>query len=245
MEFQFAVKSRNIKTKNVRSFKSIAAWRQNSERLFKSATMVITSSMIVQNIYQRAFPEISNKMVHSDELLKCSQNFKRLDSGYNPFANKTIKVAMVGNWVFEKGKDIFEEMQNVIDANNLKETISLCFIGYADINHFDSRIEYLGKYSPDTLSQIIMENNVSICLIPSVVCETFCITAQDCIEIGMPLIVLGIGAMKERVTDNDKCHIISSISEETIQNLSDIEMANIILYETIDFSNKLRSTIYS
>ena len=103
----------------------------------------------------------------------------------------------------------------------------------------------MNQYNPDNLAQIIMENNVSICLIPSVVCETFCITAQDCIEIGMPLIVLGIGAMKERVVNNNKCHIISDISEETIQNFSDIEMANIILYETIYFSNKLRSTLYS
>jgi len=243
ISLQLAVKSRNIKTKNVRNFHDIVTWRQNSAKLFKASSKVIVSSMITENIYKRAFSEISGKVVYSYELLKCSENFRKLDSTYNPFANKTIKIAMVGSWIYEKGKDIFEKMQNVIDANNLKETVSLSFIGYADPKYFDKRIEYLGKYNSETLSEIIMENNVSICLIPSVVCETFCIAAQDCIEVGIPLIVLGIGAMKERVTNNQKCHIVAQLTEDTIQYLTDIEMADIILHETIEFANKSRKNI--
>jgi hypothetical protein len=126
-------------------------------------------------------------------------------------------------------------MQKIIDKDKiLCKNVSLYFIGKG-FCEIISKIKNLGKYNSQNLATIIQENKISICFVPSICCETFSITTQDCIEVGIPIATFGIGAMKERLLGLKNALIINEVTNENIRNFTNKEIANISINNILNF----------
>jgi len=231
--FQFATMPfSNIAKRDSIQDINVNSRRQNVQKLFDKADKLIAYSNSTINLYKKAFYINEENIIISDDLLLCSKDFITLPKNYNPFSFEKIKIAMVGSWADVKGSDVFSKMQNIIEKdNNLSSKISLVFIGNGE--NIDKKIINIGSYNSQTLSNIIIRNEVSVCIIPSICNETFSITTQDCINVGIPIVVFGIGAMKERVVNYNKGLIINDINEESVAILSNLQIAEIAVTKII------------
>lgn len=225
----------NIEMNSIGQFKDINSWRKISQKLFDISSKIIAYSQTTIDMYKKTFKIPEEKIEISNALLQSSVNFQKLPQHYNLQKFDKINIAMIGSWNYVKGSEVFKEMQKIIDKDKiLCKNVSLYFIGkgFCDII---SRIKNLGKYNSQNLATIIQENKISICFVPSICCETFSITTQDCIAVGIPIATFGIGAMKERLLGLKNALIINEVTNENIRNFTNKEIANIAIKNILNF----------
>ena len=216
-------------------FQNIKSWRECSQKLFDITSKIVVYSKTTMNMYKRVFAISDSKIEVSNALFSLSTNFKKLPKDYDLQKFDKINIAMIGSWHYIKGLNVFKEMQNIINKNqHIYSNISLYFIGkgFCEIR---SKIKNLGSYNSDTLASIIEKNKISMCFIPSVCCETFSITTQDCIEVGVPVATFALGAMKERIFGIKNALVIEEITNSNISKFSDQEIANIAITNILTF----------
>ncbi|QED23874.1 glycosyltransferase [Candidatus Deianiraea vastatrix] len=222
-------------------FVNIQAWRDSAKILFEISSKIIAYSQTTVDLYKKAFVFSDNKIEISDALFSFSKHFVKLPEDYNSFKTDTLNIAMIGTWHYIKGSNIFCEMQKIIDNNQtLYKNVNLHFIGKG-FYEIGSKIKNLGPYNSNNFAQIIHSNSISVCIIPSILSETFSIATQDCLEVGIPVVTFGVGAMKERLQNNPNALVINEISNESVSKLSDIEMAKITLDRILNFAAKKRN----
>ena len=225
----------NIEMNSVGQFTNINSWREASQKLFDISSKIITYSQVTINMYKKIFKIPEEKIEISNALLQSSVNFQKLPQHYNLQKFDKINIAMIGSWHYVKGSEVFKEMQKIIDKDKiLCKNVSLYFIGKG-FCEIISRIKNLGKYNSQNLATIIQENKISICFVPSICCETFSITTQDCIAVGIPIATFGIGAMKERLLGLKNALIINEVTNENIRNFTNKEIANIAIKNILNF----------
>lgn len=225
----------NIEMNSVSQFRNINSWRETSQKLFDISSKIIAYSQTTIDMYKKIFKIPEEKIEISNALLSSSIHFKKLPKDYNLQKFDKINIAMIGSWHYVKGSEVFKEMEKIINTNkNLYQDVNLYFIGkgFCDIR---SKIKNLGIYNSQNLATIIQENKISICFVPSICCETFSITTQDCIEVGIPIATFGIGAMKERLLGLKNALIINEVTNENIRNFTNKEIANIAIKNILNF----------
>ena len=77
-------------------------------------------------------------------------------------------------------------------------------------------VKYIGRYTREDLPAIMEREEVDAVWIPSIWPETFCYTAEEAMEMGMPVAVFNIGAPPERVRNYEKGLILESQEPEFI-----------------------------
>lgn len=225
----------NIEMNSVSQFRNINSWRETSQKLFDISSKIIAYSQTTIDMYKKIFKIPEEKIEISNALLSSSIHFKKLPKDYNLQKFDKINIAMIGSWHYVKGSEVFKEMEKIINTNkNLYQDVNLYFIGkgFCDIR---SKIKNLGIYNSQNLATIIEENKISICFVPSICCETFSITTQDCIAVGIPIATFGIGAMKERLLGLKNALIINAVTNENIRNFTNKEIANISINNILNF----------
>ena len=121
-----------------------------------------------------------------------------------------LTVAVLGDMMKQKGSEIIREMCR----SSASEGITLIHYGMTYCEPIAGLVEK-GPYRRDELPDLMENDGVDIVLIPSVWPETFSYTAEEAMQMGMPLAVFDIGAPAERVKGYDAGMIIPEMSAES------------------------------
>ena len=76
----------------------------------------------------------------------------------------------------------------------------------------------MGPYKSDSIKDLIIKQEISVALFPSVWPETFSYLVSELIAAGIPLACFNIGAQGEKVSKYKYGQIISDFSPESILN---------------------------
>lgn len=172
---------------------NIAKWRTSWNSINKIADEIICFSNSSKEIYLKAYPEISNKIIIKPHDI--SGRYKKI---YDP--NKKIDkiiIGVLGGINEAKGAKVIQNLVDFIDVNNLNAKVVV--IGEISITINSSSFEVTGRYNKKDLPDIVKMFHITQFLIPSICPETFSYTTDEIIQMGYPLIVFDIGAPAERV----------------------------------------------
>ena len=186
-------------------FQTVDDWRRQWSQFLCSVDHVIVFSNFTKSMFSTCYPEHETKVIVSS----IPVNYLRKAVIKNP--SNIVNIAVLGNINYVKGSEILKQMLSFTMAN---KNINLFLFGKTNDYVVRENIIYRGEYNREDLPYLMEQNKISIIFIPSIWGETFCRTAQEAIEMDMPLAVFDIGAPPERVRQYKKGCVIKEMNAE-------------------------------
>ena len=118
--------------------------------------------------------------------------------------SETLNIGILGSISAHKGGYIIQEMLEVIERNCLP--IRIILIGYADGIKLQASTHLVvtGPYQVTELPLLVYEQDVDVVFIPSIWPETFSYTAEEAMQMHLPLAAFDLGAPAERIAHYDR-----------------------------------------
>ena len=189
---------------------SIEAWRQRWERFLLDCDEV------------RCFSESSRKILSSVYPTLRSLTVVPHVVAYMPRVQKTCKttetlnIGVLGFLTQHKGGALVRGLLKQIEKEDRKIRIVLIGeesgCGIPTGKHF----EQTGRYAVEDIPRLVLEKDIDLFLIPSIWPETFSYTAEEVMQMGLPIACLDMGAPAERVRGYDKGLVLSDREPQAI-----------------------------
>lgn len=118
--------------------------------------------------------------------------------------SETLNIGILGGISAHKGGHVIREMLEVIERNRLP--IRIILIGYADGIKLQASTHLVvtGPYQVTELPLLVYEQDVDVVFIPSIWPETFSYTAEEAMQMHLPLAAFNLGAPAERIAHYDR-----------------------------------------
>lgn len=117
-----------------------------------------------------------------------------------------INIAVLGAIGPLKGLEIIKKLDKILP---LYKNVSIKIIGYAPYKFVN--IKQTGEYDAKLLPDIMVDNDIDIVFISSVVPETFSYTTHEAMSMGLPVACFNLGAQAEYVKKYKKGLVIDKI----------------------------------
>ena len=125
-----------------------------------------------------------------------------------------VRIAVLGTLNRHKGLEVVKGVIECIEKKGFPATVVA--VGECQELKAYKAVKYIGRYTREDLPAIMEREEVDAVWIPSIWPETFCYTAEEAMEMGMPVAVFNIGAPPERVRNYEKGLILESQEPEFI-----------------------------
>ncbi|MBO6158400.1 MAG: glycosyltransferase, partial [Firmicutes bacterium] len=199
---------RNNPRKNYADYGSMAEWRRNWGAFLAACDEI--------RCFSNSTKDILTGVYGTD--LKIRVEGHQVD--YMPAFVKTHKttheyrIGVVGTMAYHKGQAVVQKVINYIDENHID--MKIVHIGASEEPIEGKCFIQHGKYSPQELPRLLMQYDVDLIWIPSIVPETFSFSTSEAISLKMPLAVFDYGAPPERVRAYEKGMVLPSEEAEDI-----------------------------
>jgi hypothetical protein len=166
--------------------KDITAWRGSWRRFLSAAGALNAADPSVADLYARVFPELARTIV-----IKPHQP---LAPGWQPLhpPKRPLHIGAVGTLTFSKGAGLVRDLVRLLPS--LDRDCRLTVVGEIEADISAPGFAVTGPYRHEDLPALLEELGINVCLVPSIVPETFCYAAQEIIQLGLPLVCLDLGA---------------------------------------------------
>jgi GT2 family glycosyltransferase/glycosyltransferase involved in cell wall biosynthesis len=175
----------------------VKEWRNETSKIFSKASVIITSTKVVKQIYTSIYPELSQKQF---KIIEHGRDFKTITnkSKFNqtPSKNQPIKILIPGNINNAKGANLIMELKEEGDSR-----LEFHFIGSITPELKNLGI-YHGEYERNDFCKLVKKIKPSFIGIFSICPETYCHTLSEAWDCGVPVLTTKIGAQEERVNTN-------------------------------------------
>ncbi len=212
----------------------INEWRKNAEKLLSQATEVFAPSEYVKKVFQK-FYNVGKIMV-----IEHGMNLNRAKRDWP--LSKEKNIAFIGVMANHKGADILDALIKKA-PKNIK--IHLFGVKHTNVSRKNVFINH-GPYNRNELPKLIKDNKIDLACIFSLWPETYSYTTTEAIACGIPVIALDIGAIGDRIRENNLGFTIpytknpETILREIERSLDDEKKYEEVL-KSID-SYKIRTT---
>lgn len=196
------------------SKKETLEYKESWHKTLELADELRTFSNSSKTILLGFIPEFSPKITvvpHSLEYLKNITPIK--------YTNKLpLKVGVIGS--------IYSEVKGFEVIRKLSDDLDLYVFGKIPINKHG--IHKMGKYSLNTLKQMIEKNEITVIFFPSICAETFSYVVSEIIALDLPVVGFPIGAQGEKIQNYSKGILCQSFDTKDI--ISSIKKAYSLFY---------------
>jgi glycosyltransferase involved in cell wall biosynthesis len=197
---------------------TIYSWRYQFRNAISKCDIVITPTRYVRDVILKYYDLDEKRFMvighgHKTELLN-----KDGDGVYN--GERPLNIAYIGVMAVHKGSNVFFKMACLPE---FKDKIRWSVIGECDgpkiiDDVIGSNIKFFGVYEDYShLKRIIKENHIDVIFLPAIWPETFSYTLSEAWSTGLPTIVSGLGALKERVGETSAGWVVDVYDIESIK----------------------------
>ncbi len=184
---------------------NIEEWRSIWQRLLHESCHIVCFSKASKEIFIKVYPELQEKIKIEPHNIKGKYSYI-----YENKKNQKKIIGVIGGINIAKGAKVIESLVKYIERNHIDAKVVL--IGEVS-QKIDSEIFVkTGKFTPETLPDLIKAYEISEFLLPSIWPETFSYVTDEIMQMGYPITVFDIGAPAERVKHYEKGRVIK-ISE--------------------------------
>ena len=186
-------------------------WSELSQQLFQGASKIIAPSQTALSYFQREYPKLNlhekSKVIRhgifsQDNLLKLKtinpNPVYSLDSNYS---NRPLIIALVGSINVSKGSKVFIKLLEKICHNQLSKDFKFQIIGRFNlvIPEQMQNVTIINEYSYEDLATLL--EDIDVAIFPNIWAETYCLTVDEVIVHGVPVITTPLNAASERVKE--------------------------------------------
>jgi len=185
-----------------RDYKTILEWRKKWGIFLQNCDEIRCFSNDSARILRKAYGELSTMTVipHKVEyMISVNKQFKTTDK---------LTIGILGTLTYHKGLHIIKEMLTQIEAN--KDSVQIVLIGTVQEPILSSYFRCTGKYTPAELPTLMFREDIDILFISSICPETFSYTAEEAMQLNMPVACFNIGAPADRIKKYEKGLIIEN-----------------------------------
>jgi GT2 family glycosyltransferase len=202
-------------------------WSKICNELLEDAALIIAPSATAASYLVREYPTISDKFrvirhgIFTEQFIEDISKKK-----INSYTEKSticdispLKVAFVGSININKGaKLIIEIIKKVSNQDNLQHKFEFYFFGSfsEEIPAKLTNVKLNPSYERQDLQNILKD--IDVVLFPAIWSETYCLTADEVLFCGVPIISSPIGAIAERIKEFGIGWVSKSSSSEDLIN---------------------------
>ncbi len=176
-------------------------------RFIKKASAIVAPSVSTKEMYLTYFPDLQITVIpHSLPHLKQKQIRKHDQQNH-----KQLRLGFLGNLFLHKGEDVVAQLLDHLD----QAPLPLALYSYGDLASSlkqRRRIIERGPYNGENLEALLIEDQIDLICIPSVVPETFSYTTHEAIKLGYPVLVFNLGAQAEAVKTIGRGWVVEEVS---------------------------------
>lgn len=221
----------------------IKNWLSHFNDIFESCETIVCPSHSVLEILSMYYPGAKGKMAiiehGSDE--RGADRAEINESSLKPSRNDLFHIAYIGGLGPNKGRDLF---YNLASAKEFEDKVAWSIFGISDLHsepgyYAKHNVHVYGYYKDfDELRMLVTKEKVDLIILPAIWPETFSYTLSEAWAMGVPVIVSGLGALKERVEKHGGGWVVNG------SDLDDFKAKIIeILDSPEDYSEKKRETM--
>ena len=198
-------------------------WKEACTNLLEAADLIVAPSNSCANYYKNEFQDLTSGfevIPHglSDEYLHLAN--QRKSEAVSKSKKEKLVVGFVGGINKPKGSSRVLEIVLAFWKNSAKrDRVFFKMIGELDLPVPTSCLNFIvtGRYSKSELIQHLADVDVVVC--PSQCSETYCLTADEVLALGIPIITTPIGAVPERVSRINAGWVTQDLSSESISKV--------------------------
>ena len=184
---------------------SVTQWREEWENFLRQTDQIIVFSENTKEIIGRVWEGLSDTILVQPHKVGYLRKVKLSDSN----KDEILRIGILGTINQHKGSEIIKEMCRLIERDSFP--VKVILVGTGQELQPTEVLSITGSYVREQLPDIIEAEKIDLIFIPSVWPETFSYTAQEAIEMGMPVAVFNLGAPAERVKNYSKGLIVEKM----------------------------------
>ncbi len=189
--------------------RDIRDWRASWYNFLSKADEIICFSHSSKKIIEKAYEDLVKGKI---KIIPHKVDYVRPIGKRNFEKGHIFTIGIMGSVNFNKGSKIIEQMISIIEKKEIN--VKIVAIGIVKTAIRSHKLNILGRYKRDDIVKLTIENEIDVFFLPSICPETFSYTAEEAMQMGMPLAVFDIGAPAERVRNYKKGLIIQRINAE-------------------------------
>ena len=170
---------------------SIRDWRSIWGEALENSDEVLCFSNSTSDIVTRAYPSVAHKIVIRPHNVN-EENTAKLNVDFS----HGLRIGVVGAINFPKGAQIVSDLFSLIKHDS---KISLVVIGTLSDVPIPDGLRITGRYQREDLKNILRNEGVNVCCVPSICPETFSYVTEELQQIGLPICCFDLGAPAERI----------------------------------------------
>ncbi|MBO6158956.1 MAG: glycosyltransferase [Firmicutes bacterium] len=129
-------------------------------------------------------------------------------------STNTLNIGLLGTLTDLKGAGLIQELVTLADKKALP--LQFILIGETQVKIKGACFKETRKYRPEELPSRILQEDIDLAFISSICPETYSWTAEEAMDLGLPVCALPIGAPPERVGRYEKGMVLSGYKPEQI-----------------------------
>ena len=194
----------------------IENWQRTCKSILEKFDKIIVPSENTKTIFEEYYKGINFEVVeHGVNVIKVEQKTEQKSKEFN--------IAFVGAMAIHKGSNILKELIK----KNTNSNIKIHLFGKPNSKELaKSRVNYInhGKYKRGELPQLLIDNNIDLVCIFATWPETYSYTLTECYMAQIPILTFDIGAVGDRVKQDDLGWVIDFDlnSENIIKKIKEI-----------------------
>ncbi len=176
------------------SEKNVRAWRRQWHAFLQSMDTIVCFSQSSKDIMVRAYPDILSRItIIPHEVHYITEQPKIVPKT----AEQKVVVGVLGGINYQKGSHIVRDMVREIEQRCLP--VQIVVIGHLALKMRSKALTVHGVFKQGEIVSLTEHYKIDVFIIPSIWPETFSYTAEEVMQMQMPLIVFDLGAPAERV----------------------------------------------
>jgi GT2 family glycosyltransferase/glycosyltransferase involved in cell wall biosynthesis len=198
-----------------------ARWHQAVSELFSSVSLLLTPSTSCADFYKQEYPNFADKFFVVPHGLNRSFVEQLRTVRQQPEVPKSkLCVGFVGAIDKFKGSEIIcQIIESFWNDSRLRDQVHFKIVGILDVDLPKNCKNYTitGPYHRMNLSQHLAE--IDLAVFPFQAAETYCLTVDEVLVSGIPIVVTPIGPVPERVTRSRAGWVTEDFKASSIQQV--------------------------
>ena len=171
-------------------------WQETCKNVIEKFDKIIVPSENTKKLFNNVYKDLKIEVVEHGVKIINTNNKE------NKSNNKEFNIAFVGAMAIHKGEKILKELVKTNTNSNIK----IHLFGKTDDKELVKSTKFYinhGKYVREELPQLLIDNNIDLACIFATCPETYSYTLSECYMAHIPILTFDIGAVGDRVKNDD------------------------------------------
>ncbi|MBE6102567.1 MAG: hypothetical protein E7200_10840 [Selenomonas ruminantium] len=187
----------------------LAEWRQGFSVLLQRAVRIQSPSTYAARLVQQVYPQLEIEIKPHVIAWPLRRTFQPRFVHRQP-----LRLVFLGSFWRNKGSlEILALHAHILEQGLPLQLVVLGEIVWQDVGETARTLAWAGRYDRESVSNLLVDLETAVVLVPSRFPETYCYTASEALLSGYPVLSLDIGAQAVRIASHDCGWVLPADSE--------------------------------